>query len=370
LGANDRVRVGLIGAGGRGSAVGTGFAEHKESELAYVCDLHTGRLDSRAKYFATKQNGKRPGMTKHMGQLFDDNNIDAVIVATPDQWHCLATIRACQAGKDVYVEKPPSHNVWEGRKMIQAARKYKRVVQVGTQNRSAPYNIKAREYVQSGKLGDIHLVKVYNLKAGGSFKLPPDGKAPAGFDWKAWLGPAPQRPYNSRIFHGGWHKLWDFSGGDMSDCGIHQTDLAMMLLGDPAMPTAVSATGGRMHYKGDDAEVPDTMVSTFDFDGMIMVHELTNYPSYMKKISGEIRGSDKLPYWPQCATRIEFYGSKQQLIMGRHGGGWQAVVGDGKVMAQEFGRPGDEPHRQNFIDCIKNRKQANSDPSWVQRSQP
>lgn len=368
LGANERVNVGLIGCGGRGSAVGYGFAKRSDAELTFVCDLDPGRLASRQRYMAAAQD-KEPGATKQIDDVLAAKNVDAVVVATPDQWHCLATIKACQAGKDVYVEKPPSHNIWEGRKMIEAARKYKRIVQVGTQNRSAPASFSAREYVKSGKLGDIHLVKVYNLKPGGRFTLGPDGPAPKGFDWKAWLGPAPHRPYNSRIFHGGWHKFWDFSGGDMSDDGIHQVDLAMMVMGDPAMPTGVSTTGGRYAFKGDDAEVPDTFSALYDFDGIAWVHEMTNYPSYMKKIDPEIRNSDRFPHWPHCATRIELYGSKQQMMIGRHGGGWQVFVADGKVEAQSYARPGDEPHRANFIECIKSRKQSTADPSLIHRSQ-
>ncbi len=369
LGANERVNISLIGCGGRGSAVIGGFAHDEGVQVTMLCDLHADRLRSRQRYIASVQGNLQPEAVNDMRKLFDSKDVDAVVIATPDQWHAPATIMACQAGKDVYVEKPPSHNVWEGRKMVEAARKYKRIVQVGTQNRSAPYNFKARDYVKSGKLGTIHLVKVYNLKSGGRFTLGPNSDPPKGFDWKAWLGPAPARPYNSRIFHGGWHKLWDFSGGDMSDDGIHQVDLAMMVLGDPPMPTGVSSTGGRYAFKGDDAEVPDTLVSHFNMDGIAWVHEMTNYPRYMKKIAGDIRDNDKFPFWPHCATRIEIYGSKEQMVIGRHGGGWQAMTSDGKVVAQSYGRRGDEPHRRNLVECIKSRKMANGDPSFVHRSQ-
>lgn len=180
--------------------------------------------------------------------MLERDDIDGVIVATPDHWHGPATILACQAGKDVYVEKPPSHNIWEGRKMVEAARKYKRVVQAGTQNRSAPFSLAALEYIKSGKLGDIPLCKVFNLKPGGKFQLPSDGKVPAGFDWNTWLGAAGDRPYNAGLFGHGWHKFWDFSGGDMADDGIHQLDLARMLIGDPvsvnliAFPTTLIKT--------------------------------------------------------------------------------------------------------------------------------
>ena len=373
LGANDVVNLALIGAGGRGTGVASGFAARSDATISHVCDLHDERLSARSKYLSTLQKGRMPTRFSEMRRVFDSNEVDAVIVATPDHWHSPATIMACQAAKDVYVEKPPSHNIWEGRKMVEAATSYKRIVQVGTQNRSAPYVLKAREYVQSGKLGDVHLVKVFNLKSGGPFRLGPDGKAPAGFDWNQWLGPAKDRPYNGTLFAGGWHQFWDYSGGDFADDGIHQTDLAMFVMGDPAMPAAVAATGGRLHHK-DDAETPDLQVVHYDFKGFVMTFELSQYPPYMDKIAGDIRLGDSFPYWPQCATRIEIYGSKGLMYIGRHGGGWQ-VFGrakeqsrPGELIAQEFGRPGDDPHQQNFIDSIKSRKAPNADPTLVHRS--
>jgi len=373
LGANERVNIGLIGAGGRGTHVAGGFAPRSDATIAAVCDLNAGRLAARSTYLATLQGGRMPMGVAEMRRVLDSRDVDAVIIATPDHWHSPATILACQAEKDVYVEKPPSHNIWEGRKMVQAAAKYKCVVQVGTQNRSSSYCKSARDYVASGKLGDIHLVKVFNLKAGGPFRLGPDGDPPANFDWNTWLGPARQRPYNSTIFNGGWHQFWDYSGGDFADDGIHQTDLAMFILGDPPMPTAVAASGGRLHHR-DDAETPDMQVVSYDFKGFVMTFELTQYPPYMDKIAGDIRAGDGFPYWPQCATRIEFYGSKGLMYVGRHGGGWQ-VFGrakqqsrQGEIIAQESGRPGDGPHQQNFIDCVKSRKAANADPSLVHRS--
>ena len=368
LGANERVNLALIGCGGRGPYVTYLFAQRDDTRITWLCDLDEGRLKAHTNRMASAQGGRQPKTTRHMKQVFDAKDVDAVVIATPDHWHAKATILACQAGKDVYVEKPPSHNMYEGRKMIEAARKYSRIVQVGTQNRSAPYNLAARQYVQSGGLGDIHLVKVYNLKSGGPFKLRPDSDAPAGFDWNAWLGPAPPRPYNASIFGGGWHKFWAYSNGDMADDGIHQTDLAMMLMGDPPLPTAASTSGGRLHFRGDDAQVPDCTVCTLDFDGFIMVQELTNYPPYMRKIDQAIRSGDSFPYWPHCATRVELYGSKDQMVIGRHGGGWQVFGDGGKVVAQGFGRPGEPPHQQNFIDCIRSRNRPTADVEIAHRS--
>ena len=358
LGANERVNVALIGCGGRGRMVTRGLIENG-AELTYVCDLHEERLETAAREMAKVQ-GRKPKKAKDMREVFDSKDVDAVMIGTPDHWHGPASILACQAGKDVYVEKPHAHNIWESRKMVETARKYKRVLQVGTQNRSGPYNLAALDYVKSGKLGDIRLVKVYNLKPGGPFHLGDAGKQPKGFDWDAWLGPVPERPYHQRIFHGGWHKFWDFSGGDMADDGIHQLDLTMMLMGDPGMPTAVSCSGGRLAHKGDDAEVPDVQIVSYDFDNFVMTFELTGYPRYMRKTTGTIRRKDEFPYWTQNATRIELYGSQLMMTIGRHGGGWQVTTSGGKVVEQMYGRPPDAKHQQNFIECIKSRKLPNA----------
>lgn len=249
--------------------------------------------------------------------------------------------------------------------MVEAARNHDRIVQVGTQNRSAPYNQAAREYIANGQLGDVHLVKVFNLKSGTAYRLSPDDPPPAGFDWETWLGPAPKRQHNSGIFAGGWHKFWAYSGGDFADDGIHQLDLALMLLGDPELPKGIHAAGGRFAFD-DDQEVPDTQVVTYELPKMLLTFELTGYPPYMDKIANDIRTSDLFPYWPQCATRIEIYGTKGLMYVGRHGGGWQ-VFGPpkkqsrpGELISQMPGRPGDSFHQQDFIESVKTRRRPNA----------
>jgi len=359
LGANERVNLALIGCGGRGRIVTRGLIEHG-AQVTYICDLHEERLETTAKEIDGIQ-GRRPKKARRMRQVLDSKDVDAVMIGTPDHWHAPASILACQAGKDIYVEKPHAHNIWESRKLIEAARKYNRIVQVGTQNRSAPYNFAAVEYIKSGKLGNIPLVKVYNMKPGGAFHLGDAGRPPSGFDWDAWLGPAPERPYHQHIFRGGWHKFWDFSGGDMADDGIHQLDLAMMLMGDPGIPGAVSCSGGRLAHKDDDAEVPDLQVVSYDFDSFVMTFELTGYPRYMRKTTGTIRRNDEFPYWTQNATRIELYGSELMMTIGRHGGGWVVMTSGGKVVDKMYGRFPDAPHQQNFIESVKSRKLPNAD---------
>ena len=358
LGANERVRFALIGCGGRGRFVARGLVE-QGAELVYLCDLHSERLAQTLQFLEPVLRGK-PEQTKDMRRVLDDKGVDAVVIATPDHWHALATIQACQAGKDVYVEKPHSLNIWESRKMVEAARKYDRVVQVGTQNRSAPYTLEAVEYVRSGELGTIGLVKVYNLKSGGEFWLGDPGTKPRDFDWNVWLGPAPERPYHQKIFRHGWLKFWDFAGGDMASDGIHQFDLAFMLLGDPQVPRKVACVGGRKVFR-DDRQIPDVQVATFDFPDFVLTMEMTNYPRYMQKTTATIRRNDLLPYWTQNATRIELYGAELMMTIGRHGGGWQVTTSGGKVVKQMYGRPADDPHYVNFIQCVKDRKRPTAD---------
>ncbi len=359
LGANDRVNFALLGCGGRGRYVAYGLVQ-AGATLTTLCDLHDGRLKEGWNFLAQVQKAE-PKFTKVMREMLDSKDVDAVVVGTPDRWHAPATILACQAGKDVYVEKPHSHNIWESGQMVAAAAKYHRIVQVGTQNRSGPYTLAAREYVKSGKLGKIALVRVFNMKSGGPFKLGDPGKPPEGFNWDAWLGSAPERPYHQHIFNGGWHQFWDFCGGDMTDDGIHQLDLALMLMGDPEPPRSVRALGGRYAHRGDDSEVPDVQMVSWDYDRFVMTFELTGYPRYMEKTSATIRRNDLFPYWTMNATRIELYGSELFMTVGRHGGGWIVQQSGGGIVDKMYGRPCDEPHYANFLACVKSRQKPNAD---------
>jgi len=355
---SEKIILATIGLGGRGSHLTRDFAARGDCEFAYLCDLDTRRGGGLVKEIAEKT-GRKPLRVTEYRRILDDPAVNAIVVGTPDHWHALPTIHGCQAGKDVYVEKPASHNIWEGRRMVEAARKYKRIVQVGTQTRSAPYARKAAELIRSGALGKVHLCKVFNLKPGNPIPKRPDGKAPPGVDYDRWLGPAPARPFNPNHFHGGWYYFWAYCGGDMGNDGIHQIDLARWLIGRDD-PRAVHAFGGNLAF--DDArQVPDTQVATFEYDGLILTFEMTNWPPYMKKTNNQIRTGDAFPLWFQNATRIELYGTKNQMIIGRHGGGWQIFTADGKVVDQMYGRFPDAPHKENFIRCIRSRHLPNAD---------
>lgn len=358
LGANDKVVLALIGAGGRGSVVIQAMTKLENVETKYVCDVDDSR-GGWAMQGLEEIQGYAPKRVVDMREVFDDKDVDGVVIATPEHWHALATVRACQAGKDVFVEKNISLSIWEGRKMVEAARKYKRIVQCGAQNRSAPYGFSAREYIKSGKLGRVVHVKVYHMLPGSRWSPRADSEVPAGLDWDRWLGPAPGVPYN-RGRHRGWASYWDYSSGVLGGGATHQLDLARLVLDNPPHPKAVYCAGGRLAYK-DQRQTPDTQAITYDYGDFTMTCENMNFMPYMKKSQGDVRFGDKFPYWPQNGTRIEMYGTKRMMYIGRMGGGWQVFEGDGKVVDYEHGYFPDEPHNQNFIDCIRSRKLPNGD---------
>lgn len=357
---NDKVVLAIIGSGGRGSGVIMGLANQPNVEVEYICDANRGRGADLIKNLEKKQ-GRAPKRVEDMRRVFEDKKVHGVLVSTPEHWHALATVWACQAGKDVYVEKNISMTPWEGRKMVEAARKYKRIVQCGTQNRSAPYAFSAREFIRSGKLGKVVHVKVYNMLPGPSRWAPqPDAPCPADLNWDLWQGPAKAYPYNPGRHHG-WYSWWDYSGGaTFAGDASHQLDLTRMVLGDPPHPRAVYCKGGRFAFD-DRREIPDMQAVTYDYGDFIMTCENGDFTPYLKKIPGDVREGDKFPVWPQTSTRVEIYGTKSMMYLGRHGGGWQVLVEDMKVTDFEYGRFPDRYHQPNFIECIRSRKLPNAD---------
>lgn len=360
---SETVALGVIGLGGRGNALARGFVERGDSQLAYVCDADTKLADQRAhEYGELAPNQARPRAVQDFRRVLDDASVDAVVIATPDHWHTPLAIRAMQAGKDVYVEKPATVNAWEGQQLIAAVNKSSRVLQVGTQSRSAAYCRAAKQYISSGKLGDIHVCRVFNMKPGYGLSFSPSGPTPSHMDWDMWSGPAPLRPYDKAIRYQGWHQLWDYSGGDLANDAIHQIDLARWLLGVD-VPKSVTSTGGRFEYD-DDGQTPDTQTSVFRFDKLVMTVQLTLYTPYMLKTDPVVRNSDRHPLWSQNATRIEIYGTRGMMVVGRHGGGWQVFHRPHNrqpvVAASHYGRFPDPEHKQNFIECIRTRNQPNA----------
>ncbi|MCX5647080.1 MAG: Gfo/Idh/MocA family oxidoreductase [Phycisphaerae bacterium] len=354
--ANEKVMIGLMGCGGRGTQVAQMFAGRSDVQIVYVCDPDN-RRSARTKQTIEKTQGKPTQVVQDFRRILDDKSVDALINATPDHWHALGTIMACQAGKDVYTEKPLSHNVWEGRKMIEAARKYKRIVQVGMQTRSAPYAKEAVEQIRSGKLGDVHAVRVFNMMQHPLMGQGSVQPVPEGFDYDLWCGPAPKLPYNpSRS----WLNQWEYSCGPIPGDLIHQLDFARMLMGDKPYPGTVAHAGG-VHALKDGREIPDTQFALYEYGDLTLLCESALWTPYMKKIPIFIRDNDLFPDWPFCATRIEVLGTKGFMYVGRHGGGWQLYDADNKVIDFRYGRQGDKWHQDNFIQCLRTRERPNAD---------
>ena len=375
---NEKVVLALIGAGGRGRIVIGNLARLPGVEVKYVCDAEGARA-GHAVGELEKTQAFAPALAGDMRKVLDDKDVDGVVIATPEHWHALATVWACQAGKDVYVEKSMSASIWEGRKMVEAARKYKRIVQAGTQTRSAPYMFAARDYINEGGLGKVLYVKVFGMYSfvygGYPRKAVPDENPPPDLDWDQWLGPAPEQPYNKQL-HRQWYGYWRFSGGNASDA-IHTLDAARMMLGDPPHPKSVQCVGGRWKFDEDDGVMPDVQIVAYEFDRVAMSFDGTGFTEkYMFKTPMGIRQSDQFPFWPQNSSRIEVYGTKRMMYLGRVGGGWQVLgegpqelqAGFGKVVAQQYGRFPDEDHAANFLDCVRTRKTPNADVEQGHRS--
>ena len=365
LGANDKIVCGFMGLGGRCRQLIDHVAKRKDTAVAYVADCDTRRHERAAKQ-VEQLFGVKPKTVADFRTILADKAVDVLFSPTPDQWHCPSVIYACQAGKDVYVEKPLSHNIWEGRQAVKAARKYRRVVQLGTQNRSAPYCRAAVDYLRGGKLGTVHLVRVINMKTRGVITKKPDAEPPKGVDYDMWLGPAPKRAFNPNSFHYNWHWFWDFSGGDIINDGVHQIDAARWLVGR-TLPKSAVTTGGKFVF--DDAqETPDTQHVHYDYGDLTMTFELTLWTPYMKKTPMKLRERDLFPEWPFCATKVEVYGTKGVMRFGRHGAGWQVHSAPGrnpyknwKVDAELHGRRPGDAHVANFFDCVRSRKRPNAD---------
>jgi predicted dehydrogenase len=257
-----------------------------------------------------------PSTEYDLRRVFDDKDIDAVAIATPDHWHALATIWACQAGKDVYVEKPCSHNIWEGRKMVEAAHKYNRVVQAGFQNRSIENVRQTIKFLHDGGLGEIYMARGLCFKPRESIGRHPDSPVPKGVHYDLWLGPAPQRPFNKNRFHYEWHWFWDYGSGDIGNQGVHQLDIARWGINKNEHPVKVKSTGGYFAFDSDQ-QTPNTQIATFEYaDGKILQFDVRGlYTNTEDGIANKGRSVGNL-----------FFGTK----------GWMSI--DGSTWRTYFGR--------------------------------
>ena len=342
---SDAIRIGMIGMGGRGSAIMTSELKRVPNiKITHLCDVDQALLEKAQSAAAKAGYGNVRG-SADLRRVLDDKEVDAVVIATPDHWHAPATILACAAGKDVYVEKPVSHNLREGRLMVDAARKYNRVVQAGMQSRSRPSTIRAVEIAHSKQLGRVLMAKAWNSQQRADIGTKPNSPAPAGLDYDTWVGPAEMVPFNENRLHYKWHWNWNFGTGDMGNDGAHQMDQARWALGVD-LPKRVSGSGAKYYFQ-DDQQTPDTMNLTFDYGSKGLVWEMRIWHDY------GMEGID---------NGVAVYGTEGFLHIGRWNRKWGYRVFDKAGTLVEEQQDGKEDfHMQNFIDCVISRKRPNCD---------
>jgi len=343
LGANEAIRVAVVGLNGRGEDHIGEFRKISGVRIVALCDVDQQVLERRGKSFADRN---EPVTTyADVRKLLEDSNVDAISVATPNHWHSLIAIWACQAGKDVYVEKPCSHTVFEGRQCVEAARKFKRVVQHGTQGRSSAETARQIAAVHSGKYGKLLVAKGYCCKPRWSIGFKPYKEPPANLDFNLWLGPAPDQPFHENLVHYNWHWFWDFGNGDIGNQGVHQMDIARWAIQGATLPETVISMGGRWvdgpSFR-DQGQTPNMELCIYEFEESLLVFETRGLvgknPAYPNKVSNE------------------FYLER-------------GVIRDGKFFPQ--GKSEGEPleqvevhlnpggHFENFIQCVRDRKVEN-----------
>lgn len=355
--ANDRITIAAIGVRGRGGAVMRTFASQKNVDVKYVVDIAE---DVRGERAADVEEiaGKRPTPINDFRRALDDPEVDAVMLGTPTHWHAIPTIMACQAGKDVYVEKPDGHNIVEGQVMVAAMRRHRRIVQLGTQSRSGPHFHDAMQYIAEGHLGRPLFAKAWESAKQGSIGRPPDAAPPQGVDYDLWLGPAPKRPFNPCRFHGSWRWFFDYGCGDLGNDGVHRLDVARWAFetalaahGDlPLGPIeTVSAHGGKAYFD-DLQEWPDNLMCTYDFGGgRLITYEMRLWSPYT--LHGVTEGA-------------AVYGDQGYIIIGNRS--WQAFGPRNKLLRDEQGgADATKAHVENFLACMATRSKPVADLETV-----
>jgi predicted dehydrogenase len=349
--ANDRPIVALIGPGGMGSAHLNQLAGNKNVDLAYICEVDETRMAAALKT-ATDLSGREPKAVKDMRQVFDDPAVDAVWIATPDHWHAPAAILAANAGKHVYVEKPCSHNLREGRLMVEAARRNNVVMQVGTQTRSTQFAIDAIAKLRSGVIGEVLVAKAWNSQRRGDIGHAQPSDPPATLDYDLWVGPATMRPYQSNLLPGIWRWWHDFGCGDIGNDGVHDIDVARWGLGVDAHPARIAALGGKCFFD-DDQQWPDTQYAVFEYAGAAsggrpkqLVFEQRIWSPYVQE------GHENGNAW---------YGTAGMMVFGKRG--QYAIYGPKNKLIEEStgGGPDLAAHHANFLACIASGARPNAD---------
>ena len=347
---NDRIRIACVGVRGRGKSHIDAYSKMPNVEIVALCDIDESVLNQRLKDVESKT-GKKPQGLTDFRKLLDDKSIDAVSIATQNHNHTLQAVWACQAGKDVYVEKPCSHNIFEARQIVAAAHKYNRIVQHGTQSRSSGAIKEAAQKLKEGLIGDIYMSRGLCFKWRNTIGHKPERPVPAGVHYDAWVGPAPMKPFTENRFHYNWHWFWDYGNGDIGNQGIHQMDIARWLVGGK-YPVRVSAMGGKYMFD-DDQETPNTMVASFDFvvDGKprLLVFEVRHWISNDEAgiRDGRGKGTDS-----NLIGNI-VYGSKGYLVVGN---GYRTYLGREQAPGPSSREGGD--NFGNFIQVMRSRDRS------------
>ncbi|MCF7973634.1 MAG: Gfo/Idh/MocA family oxidoreductase [Phycisphaerae bacterium] len=357
-GANDRVNVAVIGINGMGQNHIKSYQDLKNVEVAAICDIDETLFGPRIKTLFSDRNKRTPKTYTDLRRLFEDKDIDAVSIVTPNHWHALAAVWAIQAGKHVSVEKPCCHNFFEGQQLVKAAKKYNVIVQDGAEQRSNPCAQSAAKFLQDGGLGEVYLSKGLCYKWRDTIGTRPDAPVPQGVHYDLWLGPAPKRAFNPNRFHYNWHWNWDYGNGDMGNQGIHEMDIARWMLG-VTLPTRVSAMGGHFMFE-DQQNTPNTLMAMFEFDNpagagdkkKILQFETRHWisnredPMWLKPSK-----DDPGAYMTSSENTVGnlVYGSKG--YMAKTVDEWQTYMGK----SREPGRSGKGlgNHYQDYIDAIR-----------------
>jgi predicted dehydrogenase len=366
LGANEKIRMGYIGVGNRGDQVHDAFLEHGDAETVAVCDLRDEYME-----FAIKKSRATPKKYTDYRRLIEDKNIDAVAIATPDHWHALMFIDACNAGKDVYVEKPLSLTVDEGRRMVQTAERTKRVTQVGIHRRSAKFLKEAVDFVRGGGLGKVSAARAFHVQNEwpNGLGAAPDGPPPSDREWDQWLGPAPKVPYNRNRTYYNFRWFYNYSGGQLTNFGVHYMDQLRWALGKES-PRAVTAMGGQYGGIKDNREIPDTLEVLWDFGDLMMSFTQINANGARPDPFGcdmEIRGTKGTMYFfgnrwevvPERVTEVAFGGRTpvNRAIERGYGPSKKPIMEPMTVK----GSADTAFHARNFLDCVKSRAKCNCD---------
>ncbi len=349
--ANDTVRVACVGIRGQGNAHIHVYSKMQNVEIAALCDVDENVLNKRLEEVVSSGK-KKPAAFTDVRKLLEDKSIDAISIATPNHWHSLIGIWACQAGKDVYCEKPCSHDIFEGRQLVRAAQKYNRIVQHGTNSRSGPAVREAMDKMREGLIGDVYMSRGLCFKWRDTIGRAAEEPVPAGVHYDLWTGPAELRPFTRNRFHYNWHWNWNYGNGDIGNQGIHEMDIARWGLG-VKYPTKVSSMGAHFMFD-DDQQTPNTMVSTFEFDEggkkKMLVFEVRHWMSNHEAGIGEgARHKD-----PNTVGNL-FYGSKGYLAIDGYG---QYKTFLGKDQQPGPSRSEDGNNWANFIEAVRSRKQS------------